>query len=193
MPSDGAALGSRELAGGTPVPTAVLPGVVTGAGSALAAMVVYQLVRLGFWAAGRVTVQAGQATPVGLPSGPAFIGRELLPSLISLGPALLAGALLGGLVGLVITQTWQRQGPLRSALTGALLTFVVALVVNATVLGRHRADPLTFTRWTHLVGYPSAIFVVVFAGVGGWLYVSRARQAAAPTTVDLREPLPRAW
>ena len=187
MPSDGAAATSRELTGGTPVPTAVLPGVVTGAGSALAAMVVFQLVRLGFWAAGRVTVHAGASAPVGLPSGPAFIGRELLPSLISLGPALLAGALLGGLVGLVITQTWERQGPLRAALTGALVTFVVALVINATVLGRHRADPLTYERWSHLVGYPSALFVVVFAGVGGWLYVSRAREASAPTTFDLRE------
>ena len=182
-------LDTRELADPTPVPTAVLPGVVTGAGSALAAMVVFQLVRLGFWAADRMTLHAGQTATVGLPSGPAFIGRELLPSLISLGPALLAGAVLGGLTGLVITQTWDRQGPLRAALTGALATFVVALVINATVLGRHRTAPLTYTRWSHLVGYPSVLFVLVFAGVGASLYLNRAREAAAPVPVpfDLRD------
>ncbi|SEP67078.1 hypothetical protein [Microlunatus flavus] len=182
-------LESRDLVASTPVPTAVLPGVVTGAGAALAATVVFQLVRLGFWAADRMTLHAGQTATVGLPSGSAFIGRELLPSLISLGPALLAGALLGGLTGLIITQTWDRQGPLRAALTGALATFVVALVINATVLGRHRTAPLTYTRWSHLIGYPSVLFVLVFAGVGASLYVNRARQAAAPTTVDLRTRL----
>ena len=180
-------LDSRELADATPVPTAVLPGLVTGAGAALTAMVVFQLLRLGFWAADRLTLQPGQTTTVGLPSGPAFIGRELLPSLISLGPALLAGALLGGLTGLIITQTWDRQGPLRAALTGALATFVVALIVNATILGRHRTAPLTYTRWSHMIGYPSVLFVLVFAGVGASLYVNRARQANAPVPFDLRD------
>ena len=182
-------LDSRELAASAPVPTAVLPGLVTGAGAALTAMVVFQLVRLGFWAANRVTLHPGQTSTVGLPSGAEFVGRELLPSLISLGPALLAGALLGGLTGLLVTQTWDRQGPLRAALTGALATFVVALIINATVLGRHRTAPLSYTRWSHLIGYPSVLFVVVFAGVGASLYVNRARQANAPATVpiDLRD------
>ncbi len=177
-------MSSGELAASTPVPTAVLPGVVTGASSALLAMALYQLVRLSFWAANRLTVRPGQSAPQGLDGWPLFIGRQLLPSLISLGPALLAGGLVGGLVGLVITQTWDRQGPLRAAVTGALVTFAVAFVVNATVLTRNRREPLTYQRWSHLVGYPSVLFVVVFAGVGAWLYVSRARQAAVPTTFD---------
>ena len=178
-------MSTRELAASTPVPTAVLPGVVTGAGAALSAMLVYQLLRLSFWVADGLTVHAGQATASGVRGGESFIGGELIPSLISLGPSLLAGALLGGLVGLVLTQTWERQGPLRAALTGALVTFAVAFVVNATVLGRHRTRPLTYERWSHLIGYPSVVFVLVFAGVGASLYLTRARQAVAPTGVDL--------
>jgi hypothetical protein len=176
-----------ELTASTPVPTAVLPGVVTGAGSALSAMVVYQLVRLSFWAADGLTLHAGQRAAAGLPGWPRFIGSELLPSLISLGPTLLAGALLGGLVGLVITQTWESQGPLRAALTGSLVTFLVAFVVNTTVLTRRRTTALSYERWSHLIGYPSVLFVLLFAGVGASLYVTRARQAALPTTFDLRD------
>jgi hypothetical protein len=175
-----------ELTASTPVPTAVLPGIVTGGGAALAAMLVYQLVRLSFWAASGLTVHPGETAAPGLPGVERFIGSELLPSLISLGPSLLAGAVLGGLVGLVITQTWDRQGPLRAALTGSLVTFVVAFVVNASVVTRHRSSPLTYTRWSHLLGYPSVLFVVVFGGVGAALYVSRARQAGASTGFDLR-------
>jgi branched-subunit amino acid ABC-type transport system permease component len=178
---------TRELTASTPVPTAVLPGVVAGASTALSAMAVYQVVRLSFWAAGRLTVHAGQTAPTGLDGWPRFIGQELLPSLISLGPALLAGAIVGGLVGLAITQTWDRQGPLRAALTGALVTFVIAFIINTTVLSRRRREPLSYERWSHLIGYPSVLFVLLFAGVGAWLYVNRARQAAAPTTFDLRE------
>ncbi len=179
-------MSTRELSASTPVPTAVLPGVVTGAASALCAMLVYQLVRLGFWAAGRITVPAGGTVAPGMVSPGRFIGSELLPSLISLGPTLLAGALIGGFVGLVITETWGRQSPLRAALTGSLATFVVALVVNTVVLTRTRSNPLGYERWEHLVGYPSVVFVLVFAGVGASLYVNRARQAAAPTSFDLR-------
>lgn len=179
-------MSSRELAAGTPVPTAVLPGIVTGASAALSAMFVYQLIRLSFWAATGLTIQAGATAPAGLGGGEHFVGNELLPSLISLGPTLLAGAVLGGATGLVITQTWNRQGPLRAALTGALVAFVVALIVNTTVLVRHRATALTYRRWSHLIGYPSVLFVVVFAGVGASVYLARARQAAAPTSFDLR-------
>jgi hypothetical protein len=178
---------TRELTAATPVPTAVLPGIVGGAGSALTAMVVYQLLRLSFWAASGLTIQPGATAPAGLGGVEHFIGSELLPSLISLGPTLLAGAVLGGATGLVITQTWDRQGPLRAALTGAVVTFVVAFVVNATVLVRHRETALTFRRWSHLIGYPSVLFVLVFAGVGATLYLNRARQAAAPTSFDLRD------
>lgn len=180
-------MSSPELSASTPVPTVVLPGVVTGAGAALSATVVYQLVRLGFFVANAITLQPGETTARGLPGGQQLVGVELLPSLLSLGPALLAGALLGGAVGLVITQTWDRQGPLRAALTGALVTFVVAFVVNATVLGRHRARPLSYERWSQLIGYPSVLFVLVFAGVGASLYLTRARQIAAPATFDLRD------
>lgn len=180
-------MSTRELSASTPVPTAVLPGVVSGAGAALSAMVVYQLVRLSFWVADRVTLHAGETTARGLPGGQQLFGSELLPSLLSLAPTLLAGAVLGGAVGLVITQTWDRQGPLRAALTGALVTFVVAFVINATVLGRHRTRPLSYERWSHLVGYPSVVFVLVFAGVGASLYLSRARLIAAPAAFDLRD------
>lgn len=180
-------MSTRELTAGTPVPTAVLPGVATGAGAALSAMLVYQLVRLSFWAADRLTLHVGEGSARGLGGAQSFVGSELLPSLISLGPTLLAGGLLGGATGLAITQTWERQGPLRAALTGALVTFVVAFVVNVTVLSRHRTRPITYERWSHLVGYPSVLFVLVLAGVGASLYVTRARLAAAPTTFDLRD------
>jgi hypothetical protein len=175
-----------ELTASTPVPTAVLPGIVTGAAASLSAMLVYQLVRLSFWAADGLTLHPGQTVPTGLTSGEQFFGSELLPSLISLGPTLLAGAVLGGAVGLVLTQTWDHQGPLRAALTGSLLTFVVAFIVNTSILTRHRESALTYRRWSHLIGYPSVLFVVVFAGVGATLYLNRARQAAAAPAIDLR-------
>jgi hypothetical protein len=178
---------TRELAASTPVPTAVLPGIATGAGAALSTMLVYQLVRLGFWAAAGLTSHPGQAAATGLGGGKHFVGDELLPSLISLGPTLLAGAVLGGATGFVITQTWDRQGPLRAALTGSLVTFVVAFIINATVLGRDRTTALSYRRWSHLIGYPSVLFVVIFAGVGASLYLTRARLAAAPTSFDLRD------
>ena len=180
-------MSTYELRAGTPVPTAVLPGIVTGAGSALSAMLVYQLVRLSFWAASGLTIQAGQTRPAGVGGASHFIGSELIPSLISFAPTLFAGAVLGGAVGFVITQTWDRQGPLRAALTGALVTFVVAFVVNLSVLVRHRTTALTYRRWSHLVGYPSVLFVVVFAGVGASLYLNRARQVTAPVGFDLRD------
>ena len=61
------------------------------------------------------------------------------PSLISLGPTLLAGAVIGG-AGRAWSspRRWDRQGPLRAALTGALVTFVVAFIINTTVLSRDR-------------------------------------------------------
>ena len=67
------------------------------------------------------------------------------------------------------------------------VTFVVAVIINATVLARDRTTALTYRRWSHLLGYPSVLFVVLFAGVGISLYLSRARLAAAPTSFDLRE------
>ena len=183
-------MSTRELTAATPVPTAVLPGIVGGASAALTAMVVYQLVRLSFWAASGLTVHPGATAPTGLGTVEHFIGSELIPSLISLGPTLLAGAVLGGATGLAITQTWDRQGPLRAALTGAVVTFVVAFIVNTTVLVRHRQTALTYRRWSHLIGYPSVLFVLVLAGVGAAIYLNRARQAAAPTSFDLRDRQP---
>ena len=51
---------------------------------------------------------------------------------------------------------------------------------------RHRETALTYRRWSHLIGYPSVLFVLVFAGVGASLYLARARQAAAAPSFDLR-------
>jgi hypothetical protein len=55
------------------------------------------------------------------------------------------------------------------------------------VLARHRTRALTYERWSHLIGYPSVLFVLVFAGVGASLYITRARQAAAGPLLELRE------
>lgn len=157
----------------TEVPSAVLPGIATGAAAATSAMAVYQLIRLGFWVAAAVTTQPNAASaPVSLDR---FVGLELLPSLLSLGPSAVVGALLGGLLGTLITVSWKRQGPIRAALTGALMVYVVALVINLTVLRHHRAVSLTYTHWKVLLGYPCAIFMLTFAAVGAWLYVSRIR------------------
>ncbi len=187
LPSDGTAASSRELTRH--------PGAHGGAARGRDGAVrrwppwwCFQLVRLGFWAAGRVTVHAGATAPVGLPSGTS-LHRPRAAAVADQPRAGAAGrGAARGLVGLVITQTWDRQGPLRAAPTGALLTFVVALVVKRDgPRAGTWTSPLTYERWSHLVGYPSALFVVVFAGVGGWLYVSRAREASAPMTFDLRE------
>ncbi len=158
----------------TEIPPVVLPGIATGAAAATSAMALYQLIRLGFWLASATTVHVdAAATAV---SSDRFVGLELLPSLLSLGPAAVIGALLGGLLGTLLTVTWPRQGPIRAALTGALLVYVVAAVVNLAVLSHRRATPLTYVHWKDMLGYPSALFVLTFAAVGAALYLNRARQ-----------------
>lgn len=151
----------------TPVRAAspVLPGVAAGAASGLAAMGLYQLVRLSIIVMG----------PTGAGSVDRFIGLLLLPALLSLGPCLVAGALLGGLVGVVLTISWDRQSPVRAALTGALVTAVVAGVINLAFVERHRRVPLTLGHWLHALGGPSVVFVLVFGAVGAWLYRNQLR------------------
>ena len=149
--------------------TPVLPGVAAGAVAALAAMGVYQVVRLGLVLAG----------PTGAGGVDRFLGLLLLPALLSLGPCLVAGAVLGGLVGLVLTLSWAHQGLVRAALSGALVTAVVAGVINLAFVEKHRANPLTLAHWLHLLGAPSLLLVPVFAGVGAWLYRSQLRTVEA--------------
>ena len=158
----------------TEVPPVVVPGIAAGAAGATSAMAVYQLIRLGFWLASAST---SHVTPTVAPVDlDRFVGLELLPSLLSLGPSAVIGAFLGGLLGTLITLSWKRQGPIRAALTGALMIYVIAVVINLAVLRHHRAVPLTYTHWQVLVGYPCAIFMLTFGAVGAWLYASRVRQ-----------------
>jgi hypothetical protein len=151
------------------VPSAVLPGVAAGAASALAAMALYQLVRLSLVLMG----------PTGAGGLDRFVGLLLLPALLSLGPCLVAGALLGGLVGLVLTLSWHRQSPVRAALTGALVTAAAAAVINLAFVERHRRVPLTLGHWLHVLGGPSVVFVLVFGGVGLWVYRNQVRSLEA--------------
>jgi hypothetical protein len=149
--------------------TPVLPGVAAGAASALVAMGLYQLVRLSIIMMG----------PTGAGGLDRFIGLLLLPALLSLGPCLVAGVLLGGLVGVVLTLSWELQTPVRAAVTGALVTAWVAGVINLAFVARHRRVPLTLEHWLHALGGPSIVFVVVFGGVGVWLYRNQLRSLEA--------------
>jgi hypothetical protein len=149
--------------------TPVLPGVAAGAASALVGMGLYQLVRLSIIVMG----------PTGAGGVDRFIGLLLLPALLSLGPCLVAGALLGGLVGVVLTLSWNVQSPVRAAVTGALVTAWVAGVINLAFVARHRRVPLTLGHWLHALGGPSVVFVLVFGAVGVWLYRNQLRSLEA--------------
>lgn len=151
------------------VPPAVVPGMAAGAATALVSMGLYQFVRLSL-----VLISPG-----GAGGADRFVGLLLLPALLSLGPCLVAGTLVGGLVGLVLTLTWDRQGPARAVLTGALVTAAVAGLVNLAFVARHRRVPLTFGHWAHLIGGPSVVFVLVFGAVGAWLYRAERRALEA--------------
>ena len=152
----------------------------TGAAVMLLVMFVYQLVRISWHVASTLTSHNGApAVPEGVDR---IIGIYILGGLLSLAPVTLAGGVLGTLLGTLLAMTWERQGPLRSWLTGTLLAYVVALAVNATVLLRHRKTSLPYAQWEHLLGYPSVVFVIAFGGIGVWLYLSRRDPKPTPAT-----------
>ncbi len=154
----------------------VLAGAAAGAAVELAVSVVYVAIRIGFHLARNHTVPAGGSTLPVPESADRIFGIYVIGGLLSLGPALLAGASFGALLGAVLKATWNHQGVVRAWLTGSLLAFVVVTVVNAMVIGRARVTPLTYAEWAPLLGYPSIIFVVVFGGIGVWLHqTERAR------------------
>ncbi|SDR72584.1 hypothetical protein SAMN04488543_0224 [Friedmanniella luteola] len=151
-------------------PSLVLRGAATGAAAGLAAMFVYQLLRIGWLLAQDLTRGAG-ATP-GTETATRVVGVLVLGSLLSLAPAVVAGLVLGAVTGGLLSWSWRRQGLIRSWLTGSLVAYVAAFGVNATVLLRDRPQPLRFEHWLTLVGLPSALYVLVLGGVGASLYLS---------------------
>ena len=100
------------------------------------------------------------------------VGVLVLGSLLSLAPAVVAGLLLGAVTGGLLTWSWRHQGLVRAWLTGSVVAYVAALVLNATVLLRHRPQPLLFEHWLSAVGLPSILYVLVLGGVGVSLYLT---------------------
>lgn len=148
----------------------VVVGVAVGAATALAVMFVYQLVRIGWQLAHEATRQGATPAP-GLESPDRIFGVLVVGGLLSLAPTILAGGLLGGVLGGFLSWTAERQGLVRSWLSGSLVAYVAALIVNVSVLARHRLQPLEFTEWRRLIGIPSLLFVLIFGGVGVYLYL----------------------
>ena len=87
----------------------------------------------------------------------------------------------GAVLAVVVKAAGPRLNLLGAWLTGSVLAYVAALIVNAMVILRTRTDPLRFSEWAPLLGYPSIIFVVVFGGLGVWLHHTwRREHPAAP-------------
>lgn len=136
----------------------------------------YALIRIGFHLARNHLVPAGGTTLPTPESADRVFGVEVIGGLLSIGPATLAGALLGALLGVVLRRTWHRQHLIGAWLTGSLLAFVAALAVNVMVIDRRRSTPLHYTEWAPLLGYPSILLIVVFGGLSVWLFVTDPEQ-----------------
>jgi len=186
VPADGSFREAPALTGfGSDLPTPpaetppVLVGAASGVGASVAAMFVYQLLRIGWHLAHELT-RSGAGAPTGLESPDQIFGVLLLGGLLSLAPAIFAGGVLGAVLAAVLLATRRHQGPLRAWLTGSLLAYVVALLVNVTVLARHRSAGLSFTEWRSLIGIPSVLFVLVFGGLGIYLHLRQTRALHLP-------------
>ncbi|CAA9285380.1 MAG: hypothetical protein AVDCRST_MAG48-80 [uncultured Friedmanniella sp.] len=160
-------------------PSLVVRGAATGAAAGLAAMVVYQLLRVGWLLAQDLTRGVG-AEPAS-ESASRVVGVLVLGSLLSLAPAVVAGLLLGAVTGGVISWSWRHQGLVRAWLTGSLVAYVAAFVLNATVLLRDRPEPLLFEHWLSLIGLPSILYVLVLGGVGASLHLTGTADERAVT------------
>lgn len=158
----------------------VLTGAATGAAVELAVSLVYVLIRVGFHIAGTYTLPAGATTLPSPDSPDRIFGVYVIGGMLTLAPSLLAGGLFGALLGAVLNRSKRHQSILGSWLTGSLLAFAVVAVVNAMVLGRHRRQPLTFGEWAPLLGYPSIIFILIFGGLGVWLFLSSPESRVQP-------------
>ncbi|MCW2809601.1 MAG: hypothetical protein JWP61_59 [Friedmanniella sp.] len=165
-----------------PAPSLALKGGGTGAAMMLALMFLYQLFRIGFHIAGTVTEHPGSSAAPD--SADRIFGVYVIGGLLSMAPAALAGGVVGAVLGGLLSRRRATKGPVRAWFTGTALSYVVALVVNGSVLVRHRKTPLTYDRWLHLLGYPSVIFVLAFGALGAWLYFVH-RQDTRPN-IDLQ-------
>ena len=158
-------------------PSLVLVGAAAGASSSLAVMFVYQLLRIG-WQLVRELTRHGAAPATGLESPDRIFGVLVVGGLLSLAPTVLAGGVLGALLGAFLSWSAHRQGLIRAWLSGSLLAYVAALIVNVTVLARHRGAALEYLEWRRLVGLPSLLFVLIFGGVGVYLRLRQVRASA---------------
>ncbi len=161
-------------------PPLALRGAATGAAVCLAAMFVYQLLHIGWLLAHDLTRGSG----AGVDSADRVMGVLVLGSLLSLAPSVFAGLVLGAVTGAFLSVTWRRQGVLRAWLSGSLIGYVAALIVNATVLLHRRAEPLQFAHWLSLIGFPSILYVLLLGGIGAYLYVVGAADVRADPLID---------
>lgn len=161
-----------------PEPSLLVIGAATGAATSLAVMFVYQLLRISWQLVHEVT-RSGAAAASGLESPDRIFGVQVVGGLLSLAPSILAGAVLGAVTGGLLIWSQRRQGLIRSWLTGSLVAYVAALIVNVTVLARHRTAALEYLEWRRLIGLPSLLFVLIFGGVGVYLYLRQTRGSAA--------------
>lgn len=161
-----------------PEPSLLVIGAVAGASASLAVMFVYQLLRVSWTLVHEVT-RSGAVAASGLESPDRIFGVEVVGGLLSLAPSILAGAVLGAVTGGILIWSGRRQGLIRSWLTGSLVAYVAALLVNVTVLARHRGAPLQFLEWRRLIGLPSLLFVLIFGGIGVYLYLRQTRGTVA--------------
>lgn len=155
----------------------VLIGAAAGASASLAVMFVYQLLRIG-WQLVQELTRHGALAPSGLESPDRILGVLVMGGLLSLAPTVLAGGVLGALLGAFLSWSARRQGLVRAWLSGSLLAYGAAVIVNLTVLARHRGAALEYVEWRRLVGLPSLLFVLIFGGVGVYLQLRQTRRSA---------------
>jgi ribose/xylose/arabinose/galactoside ABC-type transport system permease subunit len=157
-----------------PEPSLPVIGAVTGASTSLAVMFVYQLLRISWQLVHEVT-RSGAGAASGLESPDRIFGVQVVGGLLSLAPAILAGGVLGAVTGGLLVWSRRHQGLIRSWLTGSMVAYVAAFILNVTVLARHRTAALEYLEWRRLVGLPSLLFVLIFGGVGVYLHLRQTR------------------
>ena len=134
-------------------------GAVTGLKVAGVGSVIYLLMIIGWYVVSEFT------------SDPSLFLGSLLTfvfgAIFGVLPAMLAGLVTGGLLGLIIGGSTSRRSPVLGLLAGILLACVVIGAVNVVVL--NLTGPLRPFLYVSLVGLPSLVFVVGFGWIGVWL------------------------
>lgn len=146
-------------------------GVGAGAAMAGCGALLYLLIFAAYAVANDLTAHGTPAASVRTQDNPVDDLAIVLwfGALLGVLPAILAGAFGGLLIGATLTLSRRFQGTIRAWLTGTVLLYVVALVVNYLALTL-RETRLQFDDYVVFLGLPSLVYVLAAGPFAVWLH-----------------------